>query len=156
ELFLEGIKAMPTILAFTLNTTTNGNIGIEMPYEKFVPYIKGIGSSTVDEPGNVMIGQPMEITTSGTGKNANQSFYALAASGVQYYLGKKLDLTSLPKDDDGRFLLLAPTRSVLQKTTDHGGVVEEHTPTFTSQFLSFSDAYSENVKDLRDVVNGAI
>ncbi len=156
ELFLEGIKAMPTILAFTLNTTSNGNIGIEMPYEKLVPYIKGIGSSTVDEPGNVMLGQPMAIATAGSGTNANRTFYALAAAGVQYYLGKKLDLDKLPKDDDGRFLLLAPTRSVLQKTTDHGGVIEEHTPTFTSQFLSFSDAYAEPAGDLRDVVKGAI
>ncbi len=156
ELFLEGIKAMPTILAFTMNTTSNGNIGIELPYDKFLRYARGIGSSTVDEPGNVMIGQPMEIKTAGTGKDANQTYYALAAAGVQYYLGKKLDLASLPTDDDGRFLLLAPTRSVLQETTDHGGVIEEHTPTFTSQFLSFSDAYAEPVKDLHDVVNGAI
>ncbi len=156
EIFLDGIKAMPTILAFTMDTTSNGNIGIELPYEKFRPYIKGIGSSTVDEPGNVMIGQPMQITTGATGTNANQTFYALAAAGVEYYLGRKIDLASLPKDDDGRFLLLAPTRSVLQKTTDHGGVIEQHTPTFTSQFLSFSDAYAEPVSDLRDVVKGAI
>jgi len=156
QLFLEGIKAMPTILAFPLDTTTNGNIGIELPYKPFYEAAKGIGSSTVDEPGNVMIGQPMEIKTAGTGRDANQTYYALAAAGVQYYLGKKLDLASLPKDDDGRFLVLAPTRNVLQKTTDQGGVIEEHTPTFTSQFLSFSDAYSEPVKDLHDVVNGAM
>ncbi|HET9030677.1 MAG TPA: adenylate/guanylate cyclase domain-containing protein [Candidatus Aquilonibacter sp.] len=156
DAFIDGMKAMPTILAFTMNTTTNGNIGIELPYAKFRPYIKGIGSSTVDEPGRVVIGQPMEIKTGGTGENANAAFYSLSAAAVQYYLGKKIDFSKIPTDDDGRFLLLAPDDDDKQVQTDSGAIIEEHTPVFTSQFYPFSVAYDANVKDLHDVVNGAI
>lgn len=156
DAFIAGMKAMPTILAFTMNTTTNGRIGLEMPYEKFLPYIKGVGSSTVDEPGHIVIGQPMEITTSGNGKDSNSTFYSLSAAAVQYYLGKKIDFGAIPTDHDGRFLLLAPKDERQQQPTASGNDVEEHYPVFTQQFYPFSTAYEANVSDLSQVVKGAM
>jgi len=154
--FAAGLRAMPTILAFPINTTSTGQIGIELPSPTLLPYAKGIGYSSVDFPGNVLVGQRMEIKTGSSGEYSNRAFLALAAAGVEAVTGDKIDLSKLPTDDAGRFILVVPKISVRQVTTDHGQQVEEHTADFLANQLSFSDAYQESIPDLRQAVNGAL
>ena len=154
--FVAGLKSIPTILAFPINTTSTGQLGIELPSPTLLPYAKGIGYSSVDFPGNVLIGQRMQIKTAASGEYANRTFLSLAAAGVEQATGHAIDLSTLPTDGDGRFLLVVPKVSVRQVTTDHGQQVQEHTPDFIANPLSFSDAYQESISDLRQSVNGAL
>jgi len=156
QAFAAGLRSIPTILAFPIDTTSSGQIGIELPSPTVLPYAKGIGYSSVDFPGNTLIGQRMAIHTGATGEYNNRTFYALSAAVVEQYTGHKLDLASLPTDEDGRFLLVVPRYSLKQVTTDHGQQVEEHTADFIANQLSFSDAYSESIPDLRTAVKGAL
>ena len=154
--FAAGLRGMPTILAFPLDTTTTGRLGIEIPSPTLLPYAKGMGYSSVDFPGNVLVGQRMAIHTGASGEYSNRTFLALAAAGVELLTGNKIDLSKLPTDDNGRFILLVPKVSVHQVTTDHGQQVEEHFADFLANQLSFSDAYQMKVSDLRQAVNGAL
>ncbi len=156
QAFAAGLKSVPTILAFPINTTSTGQLGIELPSPTLLPYAKGIGYSSVDFPGNVLIGQRMQIKTGSSGQYANRTFLSLAAGGVELATGNKIDLSTLPTDENGRFLLVVPEVAVRQVTTDHGQQVNEHTPDFIANPLSFSDAYQEKVSDLRQSVNGAL
>ena len=154
--FAAGLRSVPTILAFPIDTTSTGQLGIELPSPTLLPYAKGIGYSSVDFPGNVLIGQRMVIHTASTGQYSNRTFLALAAAGVEQLTGQEIDLTKLPTDEDGRFLLVVPRVAVKQVTTDHGQQVEEHTQDFVANQLSFSDAYTLPVSDLKQSVNGAL
>jgi adenylate cyclase len=154
--FAAGLRAMPTILAFAVDTTRSGQLGLEVPAPTLLPYAKGIGYSSVDFPGNVLIGQPMAIDTGSAGEYKNRTFLSLAAASVELQTGTKIDVGALPKDDDGRFLLVVPQVDNEQQTTDHGQQVEVITQHFVGNQLSFSDAYSESIADLRQAVNGAL
>jgi len=159
-LFAKGLKESPTVLAFPLNTTTTGSIGIQPPVASLLAASKGMGFSTVDQPGNTVIGQAMEIDTSGPGQHSNEAFTALTAAGVQLFLGKKLPLRTLPHDDDGRFLVVAPhggPGETHEVQDEHGDQVEEQQAAFAGRgTLSFSFAYSESIKDLTPFAKGAI
>jgi class 3 adenylate cyclase/CHASE2 domain-containing sensor protein len=156
-LFARGMQRVPTVLAYTINTTTGGNIGIDPPIPVLRKAAAAIGYSSIDEPGGIFIGQPMRIKTGTSGQHGRQTFYALAAAGVQTYLGKKLPLGSLPTDGGGRFLLVAPRFQTEQEVTAQGAQVEESTPAFAGRgVLSFSDAYSEPISDLRAFAKGAL
>jgi adenylate cyclase len=104
----------------------------------------------------VLVGQRMSIKTGSSGEYSNRTFLALAAAGVEQLTGNKIDVSHLPTDDNGRFILLVPKVSVHQVTTDHGQQVEEHFADFLANQLSFSDAYQMKASDLRQAVNGAL
>jgi class 3 adenylate cyclase/CHASE2 domain-containing sensor protein len=155
--FASGIKEIPTVLAFTVNTTTSGSIGISPIAPVLAPHIAGSGYTTVDEPGGIFLGQPLRIRTFGGGANNNQIFYSLAAAAAQTYTGKPLAFASIPRDANGTFLLVAPRFTTQQLTTDSGNRVEEHAPSFAGRgVLSLSDAYSMSVSDLRQFAKGAL
>jgi class 3 adenylate cyclase/CHASE2 domain-containing sensor protein len=156
KVFAEGLRAIPTVLAYTINTTSSGSIGVVSPASSLLPFSKGTGFSTVDTPGRVFIGQPMEIKTGASGSGANSRLLSLAAAGVELYTGKKLDLAKLPRDDDGRFLLVAPADEYQQHTTELNTRVEFHVPTFSTQYMSFGGAYEDSVKDLSVAAKGAL
>lgn len=155
--FAKAMSRVPTVLAYTVNTTSSGQLGIQPPTPQLRDASAGIGYSTVDEPGGIMIGQPLSIRTGSGGKNQNSTFYSLSASSVQVFLGHRIDLSSIPTDDSHRFLLVAPRFITSQDVTDSGESVEEHTPTFAGRgIISFSDAYSESISDLRSFAKGAL
>jgi adenylate cyclase len=154
--FAKGMREVPTILAYTVNTTSQGLFGLQKPAPTLLPFAKGTGFSTVDVPGNTLIGQRLQINTSGTGKNSNSSFYAMAAAAAQQFAGKPIAFDSLP-DLDGTFLLVAPDSQAQQVTTDSGSTVEEQTASFAGRStLSFSYAVSEPIKDLAVFAKGAL
>lgn len=155
--FARGMKMVPTVLAYTLNTTASGQLGIQPPTPSLAPYAAASGFTSVDEPGGIFIGQPMRITTAGSGRLANETFYSLAAAAVQAYEHKRIDFATLPTDAQGHYLLVAPSFQTEQDTADNGASVEEHNPTFPGRsVISFSDAYSEKISDLRPFAQDAI
>ena len=156
-LFARGLKKIPTILAYTLNTTAGGQLGIQPVTPSLAPYAAAVGYTSVDEPGGIFIGQPMRIRTASTGTNKNRTFYSLAGGAVQAFTGKPFDFSKLPTDAQGRFLLVATSFDTEQDVADDGAAVEEHNPDFPGRgVISFSDAYSEKISDLRNFAKGAL
>ena len=156
-LFSDAMKSVPTVLAYTISTTQSGQFGIQPPTPSLRPNAAAFGYTSVDEPGGILIGQFMRLQTSGAGKNSNATFYSLAAAAVQTFEGKKLDFDTIPKDQDGRFMLVATPFNTEQDTADNGVRVEEHNPYFPGRsVISFSDAYSESISDLSQFAKGAL
>jgi adenylate cyclase len=154
--FAAGMKMVPTILAYTINTTASGQIGEQRPTPSLLPYAKAIGFSTVDEPAGILTGQVPVVHTGSVGQNADQRIRSLAAAAVEVFEGKRMPLESIPRDGNGSFLLIAPKSRVQQSTTAHGSQVETHSVSFSRGVLSFADAYSEPIADLKTLVNGAL
>jgi adenylate cyclase len=152
--FAAALRRIPSVLAFPLNTTTAGQIGEERPLPLLQHAAKAIGYEAVDLPGGYLIGQPMEIDTSQQGVHANERLLALAAAAVATFDGRAVNTTAIPKDDDGRVLLLPPKTAAHQ---DLATAYEIQTQAFAGRgIVSFGDAYASKPGDLRTFANGAL
>lgn len=153
--FAAGLRKMPSVLAYLLNTSSGSNIGLESVAPTLLPYAQG-GFTSVDAPGGYLLGQPVEIDTSGSGTNSNQKLFSLAGAGVAIYNGKPLDTAAIPlfeqaaatKDSAAsNVLLLLPPH--LESVQDTSTGIESMEVAFPGRgILHFSDAYNMSVKDL--------
>jgi adenylate cyclase len=154
--FAAGLRQMPSVLAYLLNTSSGGNIG----EETVAPRLRSaaaVGFTSIDTPGGYLLGQPIEIQTSGSGTNANEKLFSLAASGVQVYNRKPLDTAEIPmfeESPNAKVLLLLPPR--LQSIQDAAGTESMQVAFPGRGIIHFSDAYSESVKDLSVFARGAL
>ncbi|MEO6835560.1 MAG: adenylate/guanylate cyclase domain-containing protein [Candidatus Tumulicola sp.] len=152
--FAAALRNMPAVLAFPANTTTAGQIGEQLPASALLRAAKNVGYVTADSPGGYLIGQPMEIDTSGPGTHANEHLLSLPAAAVATFTQRRIDVASIPKDDDGRMLLLPP------KTAHHQDLAtgaDVQTQAFAGRgLMSFADAYASTPADLRTFANGAL
>ena len=152
--FAAALRVMPSVLAFPLTTTTTGQIAEQPPAPALQRAAKAIGFLTVDSPGGYVIGQPMEIDTLASGRHGNERLLALPAAAVSTFLGRPLDLASIPKDDDGRMLLLPPSTAHHQDAATGADV---QTQAFAGRgLMSFADAYAAKPADLRAFAGGAL
>ncbi|HEY1977970.1 MAG TPA: adenylate/guanylate cyclase domain-containing protein [Candidatus Baltobacteraceae bacterium] len=151
--FADGLRAMPSVLGYTVNTTSTGQIGVEATDPALAPYAAALGHTTLDTPGGYVIGQPIEIDTGSTGEHSNQHFYALAAAGVSTFYGKPLNLQAVPTYQ-GVMLLLPPR---MQHHQDLETETETLQPEYPGRGIeSFSSTYSMSVSELRVFAKGAI
>jgi len=151
--FAEGLKQMPSVLAYAINTTSTGQLGMQAVDPDLRPYAAGIGYTTIDTPGGYLIGQVPEIDTGSTGTNSNARLFSLATSGVSLFNGQTLDVAAIPKFQS--VMVLLPPRMQNRQDIDTG------TETLHINFagrgvISFADAYKENVSDLRTFAKGAL
>lgn len=154
--FAAAMRRVPSILAYTVNTTTNGNWGEKPPTADLAPYAAATGFSTVDQPGNVMIGQPPVIRTGSSGKYRNGRFTSLAAAAVETYTGRRIDETQLPRLG-ASLLFLPPVVTTSQITQSNGAEVQWQTPDFAGAgTISFANALTEPIADLRAFANGRL
>jgi class 3 adenylate cyclase/CHASE2 domain-containing sensor protein len=153
--FAAGMRQMPTVLGYTLNTTTGSNIAEENVSPTLAPFAKSVGYSTIDTPGGYTLGQPVEIDTGAVGTHANEKLFSLAAAGVQAFNGKALDVAAIPKYNEGGgdMMLLLPPQVV---NVTRGNTQALNVPFLGRGYISFSDAYHESVNDLRPFANGAL
>jgi class 3 adenylate cyclase len=156
--FAAGMRQVPTVLAYTINTASGGSAGEEQVAPTLKPFAAAVGFSSVDSPGGYLLGQPIEIKTGSTGTNANESLFSLPGAGVQTFNGKPLDLASIPMFDQGggnNVLLLLPPRLASYQDIDTG--TETMNPLYPGRgILSFSKAFVESVNDLKPFANGAL
>jgi adenylate cyclase len=147
------MRRTPTVLAFPLNTTSNGRIGEERPVPELQRAAQAIGFEAFDTPGGYFIGQPMEIDTAARGVHANERLHALAAAAVATFDGRPVR-TAMPKDDDGRVLLLPPKVAAHQ---DLATGAQVYTQAFAGRgVVSLSDAIASKPADLRAFADGAL
>lgn len=152
--FAAGLKTIPSVLAYTIATTSGGNLGVTPPAATLAPFAAATGFNTIDAPGGTLIGQPMRITTGATGERANQTFVALAAAGAAAFTGHAID-ASLPTLD-GRFLLVAPKLDARVDRNARNADVEVQSLGFAGRgVIPFATAYAGTPSDLA-ALRGAI
>jgi len=85
--FAAAIHQMPTVLPFIVNTTSNGNLGIEAVASDLAPATAAQGYTTVDNPGGLLLGQPYTIDTD------TEHYLSLVGATMQQYSGQKISRT---------------------------------------------------------------
>ncbi|HTU81668.1 MAG TPA: adenylate/guanylate cyclase domain-containing protein [Candidatus Acidoferrales bacterium] len=154
--FAAAMRRIPTVLGFPIDTTSTGRIGEEPPAPLLRAAAAAAGFNTLDTPGGYLIGQPLEIDTSGPGTNSNQRLSSLSAAAVSTYRGRPVDARAVPAFDEGGgpvMLLLPPP---LQAHQDIASGTEIDVAGFAGRgTLSFSDVVASRPADLKALA-GAI
>lgn len=115
QAFVAGMKAMPTILGMSVAVTSGGVLSYSKPPDDIIKYTKTIGSTTVDNPGGWLVGQPLVISaTTADGKVTN--YPSLAFATASYFTGQpyqpiddwhaRLGKETIPLDGTGKLLML--------------------------------------------------
>ena len=86
DAFKAGLRAQPTILGMSLAVTQGGVLSFLQPPPDIKSLTKRVGSTTVDNPGGWLVGQPLVISRPPTEKVPE--FPSLAFATASYYLGK--------------------------------------------------------------------
>lgn len=114
DAFRSGLKAQQSVLGMTLDVTSGGIMSFLMPPPD-IRNLAHVGSTTVDNPGGWLVGQPFVITSTTTdGKVSNYPSLALEtasiALGVDYAAiddwHARLGKFSVPLDGNGKLLML--------------------------------------------------
>ncbi|MBV8155609.1 MAG: adenylate/guanylate cyclase domain-containing protein [Candidatus Eremiobacteraeota bacterium] len=151
--FARGLRLVPSVLAYSINTAANGQLGVQAVDPVLRPYAKAMGFTTIDTPGGYLIGQPVEIDTGGSGTNSNERLFSLAAAGVAAYAGKPLNFAAIPLYR-GAMVLLPPRVQHLQDIATGTETLHVNFP--GRGVMSFSDAIGDSATDLRTFAGGAM
>jgi adenylate cyclase len=112
---IDGLRRQPSILGMSLDTTTGGLVTVNQPPPDIAKAAAIIGSTTVDNPGGWLVGQPLIITATATdGKVTDYPALSLAAAayyrGVHYrYIDPwhaELGSEHIPLDGDSKLLMM--------------------------------------------------
>lgn len=147
--FAAGGRAVPATIGYTVTTTTGGIGGTQLPPPLLRAAMR-IGYTSVDAPGGIIIGQPLEIHPMPVPGGLAKS---LALSAIEGYSGRPFGLSHVPTLDGET--LLVPMTAIGQPDTNHVGNVTWNSSSF-SQTQSFADAMSEPIADLRTLAKGRI
>jgi adenylate cyclase len=161
--FDEGLKAQPTVLSYTINTTENGSIGSLPVAPDLAPYTAAQGYTTVDNPGGWLVGQFLSNTITDDKGHETQDV-SMAGATVQLFTGQKIHgidawhatigNTEIPLDGEGYFLMLPFKTIEFQQQEGRVGATQE-TMAF-AQSLGFTDAMKLSLSELREFVQGKI
>ena len=155
--FAQGLRTMPTVLPFVLNTTSTGLIGVEPVESRIAPFTAAQGYSTVESTG-ILLGQPLMITADTT------RYSSLAAAAIDAYTGKRIGLrdgftgtlgsTTIPLNGHGVMYLL-PFREIARQDIDQRVGAATATVPFVLG-LSLADVMTESQSDLSAAVKGKL
>ncbi|MGH7682767.1 MAG: CHASE2 domain-containing protein [Vulcanimicrobiaceae bacterium] len=161
-LFAQGLHAMPTVLGYTINTTSEGNFGQENIASDLRPYVADIGYTTVDNPGGWTLSQPFPLVV--TEGNKQTTYLSLAGATVQRYTGKKFVAVdawhakwgndTIPLDGDYKILNLPFRTHEHQEVSGRAGATEQFIA--FAEWLPFYQALQLPMKDLKTFANGNI
>ena len=162
--FAKGLAAQPTILGFTLATSTGGILNVEEPPPVLKSHVNALGFTTVDTPGGWLVGQYFTIQA------GNQTYRSLAGETVETFTGKKITPIddwhakfgdeTLPLDGNGQFTML-PFKVVSTMDSTTGGAVAsrqggEHVNVAFIEYLSFADVNAMDDATLKAFTGGNI
>jgi adenylate cyclase len=113
--FIAGLRRQPAVLGMSLAVTSGGQVSANEPPPDIMRAASAIGSTTVDNPGGWLVGQPLIVTgTAPSGAVTNYPSLALAAA--SYFRGAKFGITSpwsaylgneqIPLDGDSKLLMI--------------------------------------------------
>ncbi len=155
--FARGLRGMPTVLPFVLNTTLNGRIGVEPVEPNLAPFTAKQGFSTVEGSG-ILLGQPLVITA------GSARYDSFASAAVEAYTGKSIAVesgsrgrfgnTAIPLNGDGVMYLL-PFREFVSQDIDQRVGAQQATVRFVLG-ISLADVMTESTADLSQLVSGKL
>jgi class 3 adenylate cyclase/CHASE2 domain-containing sensor protein len=161
--FARGLRAMPTVLPYTLSTTSLGQLGREALDPNLSPFTVRQGYTTVDNPGGMLVGQPLTIETTGTHGRVTQ-YTSFAGTIAAQFLGTtitplsthaaRIGATTVPLDHRGLLLLLPFNTFDDQDISQRVGAVQSMVK--FAQEQSLADVWTDSIPDLRQFVNGKI
>ncbi len=154
--FAAGMRKIATVLPYTISTTSQGILGREALDPRLSAFAARQGFTTVDNPGGMLLGQPLEI------RAGDQRLLSFAGATVQTFTGQaiqridtrhaRIGNRTVPLDDRGVLLLLPFTEEARQDITIRRGA--ETTTIPFAQTISFADAYRMSVADLKMLAGG--
>ena len=163
--FAAGMKHLPTVLPYTLNTTENGTLGQVQIAPDLLPYAASTGYTTVDSAGGWTLHQPFPVVSTGE-RGQTKTYNTLAGATVQLYTGRKISAvdgawqakigdTIVPLDGDGALLMLPfKTREYQDIGTARTGAPEQHVS--FAEILPYYQALSLSPHDLEQFAKGNI
>lgn len=155
--FAKAMQGIPTVLGWTINTSTGGNIGEQQPAPMLRKAAAAYGYNSFDSPGGYLLGLRVEIDTAGSGVHSNEQLLSLPDAAVTTFTGKPIDQDTIPQFDEGGggVMLLLPPKTVT--TQDIATGVETTHPTYAGRgTISFSDALNMSTADLKVFAQGAL
>lgn len=147
--FAAGGRAVPAAIGFTVDTTTQGYGGSQLPPQLLQSAMR-IGYTSVDAPAGIILGQPLSIAPMPVPGGVAT---ALSLAAVEAYRRAPVDVSHVPALNHET--LLVPLRVQGQPDPAHIGVEIWNVP-YVSQTLSFADAMTEPIADLRSFAKGRI
>ena len=113
--FEDGLRKQATVLGFTVDVTQGGIMSFEQPPDDIRKLVH-VGSTTVDNPGGWLVGQPYVITSTNQQTNKTTVYPTLALETASYWMGTtyapiddwhgKLGDYIVPLDGNGKLLML--------------------------------------------------
>jgi adenylate cyclase len=113
--FIAGLRAQPSVLGMSLVTTSRGILTVNEPPPDIERVTARIGSTTVDNPGGWLVGQPLIVTATYPDGRV-KAFPSLALAAVSYYEGKPFGVSDawnahlgtqhIPLDGDSKLLMV--------------------------------------------------
>jgi class 3 adenylate cyclase/CHASE2 domain-containing sensor protein len=111
---IDGLRHQPSALGMSLDVTDGGNVTVNAPPPDIASAAAIVGSTTVDNPGGWLVGQPLIITA--TENNVVQSYPALSIAAVSYFERKPFRYVDpwnatlgdqhIPLDGEGKLLMI--------------------------------------------------
>ncbi len=166
----QGMKKVPTLLPFTVDTTAGGALSINPVADTLRPYVAASGYTTVDNVGGWLTGQPASIESIGPDGKILDRYTSLAAATVGYVQHRKMTLVNpwearfgdetIPLDGTGKMLMIPFLTNEFVQQAGSGvetraGAAEETMR--ISQTIPFVQAYRDlSDDDLKSLVQGAI
>ncbi|HTW85374.1 MAG TPA: adenylate/guanylate cyclase domain-containing protein [Candidatus Sulfotelmatobacter sp.] len=170
--FAAGMRVQPSVLALALGVTTGGIlVEAEKPPPVLAAAAAQLGSTTVDNPGGWLVGQPLVVTaTSPTG--AHTDYPSLAGATVERYSGDRIvpidawharfGGVTVPLDGEGELLMLPfKTHEFVDignsgagGPTTRAGSVDETAAFFQS--ISFVDLLKMDLATLKAFAGGDV
>jgi adenylate cyclase len=171
--FAAGMRQQRTVLPMGLVTSSGGALGVELPPPALATAARALGSTTVDNPGGWLTGQPLVVTARDPAGRVTAAYPSLAAASASAFLGlpvETLDAArgrignrTIPLDGEG-LLLMLPFRT--QEHLDLGsggasggpasraGTAVQSAPFF--QAISFADALKLDDASLKAFAGGKL
>ena len=143
--FAAAARGIPTVVGYTVTTTSSGIPGAEVPPPELRSSMR-IGFTTIDTPGGIVLGQPLRLAPMPQGfPGAAATSLALAAADL--HAGTRIDPNNIPSLK-GETLIVPFSTLGRMDISKRAGAQTLDVP-FIGQSLSFSDALTASPDQLR-------
>jgi adenylate cyclase len=169
--FIAGMRAQPAVLGLSLATSSGGTLGVELPPPALSHAARALGSTTIDNPGGWLTGQPLIVTATDAGGRTTP-YPSLAASTVSAFLNQpvvpvdawraRLGARTVPLDGEQLFMMLpfrAHEHLDIGDTAAGGPAQRAGTAVQSASFfqsVSFTDALKFDPSAMRAFAGGKI
>ena len=171
--FAAGMRVQPAILGLSLVTSSGGALGVEQPPPVLAAAARALGSTTIDNPGGWLVGQPLVVTARDAANRVSAAYPSLAAASVSAFLGQpveaqggwraRMGARTIPLDGEG-LLMLLPFKT--QEHLDIGNDAASGGPSARAgtsmqsasffQAISFADVLKLDDAALKAYANGKL